>query len=151
MMRPIATRLCSIDMNSWRSAGLNAQVSTTCCPFVLTTRALCPRRRCNALPRRTGISIICCLPSWSSARGSLDRRAIAAAGHQAILEVGILAQGVDEKIRRDDQRQYEHEPDQCRPAAVGLITIVVRIAHIGTLPGGRTSGKRASVAGECKN
>src|SRR6266481_4949906 len=39
MIRPIATRLCSIDMNSLRSAALNAQVSTTCCPLVLATRA----------------------------------------------------------------------------------------------------------------
>jgi len=57
MIRPIATRLCSIDMNSAMSSARNAQVSTTCCPVVLITRTVWPRRSRAALPRRAGISI----------------------------------------------------------------------------------------------
>ena len=52
-----------------------------------------------------------------------------AAGHQAVLEVGILAQSVDEEISRDDERQHEHEADQCRPAAVRFVAIVGRLRH----------------------
>src|ERR1051325_2055574 len=130
MIRPIATRLCSIDMNSLRSASLNAQLSTTCCPFVLTTRAFCPRRRCSAFPRRAGISIIFASLNWLAAGWGFDHRAaIAAAGHQAILEIGVLAQRVDEKIRRDNQREHEQKPDQRWTATVGLIVIVLRLAH----------------------
>ena len=35
--RAKAVRVCSIDMNSDGSAALNAQVSTTCWPWVLIT------------------------------------------------------------------------------------------------------------------
>src|SRR6516164_8047519 len=58
MIRPIATRLCSIDMNSRMSSALNAQVSTTCCPLVLTTLTVWPLETRVALPWRAGISII---------------------------------------------------------------------------------------------
>ena len=58
MIWPMATRLCSIDMNSPRSPALNAQASTTCWPFVLTTLTCWPWRMRAALPRRAGISIM---------------------------------------------------------------------------------------------
>src|ERR1700744_1947755 len=44
-------------MNSARSARLNAQVSTTCSPWVLMTVTVCPALTIAALPRRAGISI----------------------------------------------------------------------------------------------
>src|SRR5258707_430173 len=177
MIRPIATRLCSIDMNSLRSTALKAQVSTTCWPLVLTTRAFWPRRRRSALPWRAFISIMLassgfgdpilplprasfrgaalprgrnpysrgpCLwipglspfrreqdsrltvrrirdapgpsrndipgnnavPALSPAGRRLDRGAVPAAGHQAILEIGVLAQRRDQEIGGDDQRQH---------------------------------------------
>src|SRR5258708_2284815 len=51
-------RVCSFDMNSPRSALLNAQVSTTCSPWVLITVTTCPAATIAALPRRAGISIL---------------------------------------------------------------------------------------------
>src|SRR5450432_2075232 len=50
-------RVCSFDMNSPRSARLNAQVSTTCSPWVLMTVTICPAETKAALPRLAGISI----------------------------------------------------------------------------------------------
>src|SRR5260370_7842172 len=44
-------------MNSPRSARLNAQVSTTCSPWVLMTVTICPADTKTALPRLAGISI----------------------------------------------------------------------------------------------
>ena len=57
MMRPSDVRECSMDMNSVGSSRRNAQVSTTCCPWVLMTRTLRPRPRKAALPRRAGMVI----------------------------------------------------------------------------------------------
>src|SRR5712691_4794289 len=50
-------RVCSFDMNSPRSPRLNAQVSTTCSPWVLMTVTTWPAATIAALPRRAGISI----------------------------------------------------------------------------------------------
>src|ERR1700752_4749954 len=44
-------------MNSPRSARLNAQVSTTCSPWVLMTVTVCPAETKAAFPRRAGISM----------------------------------------------------------------------------------------------
>ncbi|VVT60167.1 hypothetical protein BOS5A_210958 [Bosea sp. EC-HK365B] len=52
----IAARLCSIERCSSTSAALKAQVSTTCLPWVLTTRTLSPRLTLAATPLRAGIS-----------------------------------------------------------------------------------------------
>src|SRR5450631_4744482 len=53
----LCARVCSFDMNSPRSARLNAQVSTTCSPWVLMTVTVCPAKTKAALPRLAGISI----------------------------------------------------------------------------------------------
>src|ERR1051326_7804047 len=136
MMRPIATRLCSIDMNSRMSSVQNAQVSTTCWPCVLTILTVWPRRRRAALPLRAGISIMpppwcCCLSAFGR---HLDRRTVLATGHQAILHIGVLPQRVDQEIGGDDQHRDQGEPEQRRPAAVmlGLLAIaaiVLRARH----------------------
>src|SRR5215510_530217 len=55
MMWPICGRVCSIDMNSWRSSALKAQVSTTCVPWVLIILTCWPFVTRAALPRRAGI------------------------------------------------------------------------------------------------
>ena len=81
------------------------------------------------------------IAALAPARRYLDRRAVPAAGHQAILEVRVLAQRGDQEIRPDDQQQHEGEPDHCRPAAVGFVAIIVRITHAGTLPGGCVARK----------
>ena len=91
MIRPIATRLCSIDMNSRKSSALNAQVSTTCWPVVLITLTTSPLRRRAALPWRAGISIMLSSTCWladecsrellSAAGRDLDRRAVGPPGH----------------------------------------------------------------------
>ena len=80
-------------------------------------------------------------PSLSPARRRLDRRAVAAARHQAILQIGILAQGGDQEIRADDQQQHDNKTDHRRPSAVGFVAIIVRITHAGTLPGGCVARK----------
>ena len=46
-----------MDMNSVKSSRRKAQVSTTCCPWVLITRTLCPRATKAALPRRAGMVV----------------------------------------------------------------------------------------------
>jgi hypothetical protein len=68
--------------------------------------------------------------------------------HQAILEVGFLAQCRDEKIRGDDQYEHDDKPDQSRPPVVGFMAVVVRITHAGTLPGIPSSGKRSRAGRE---
>src|SRR5215813_4475394 len=55
MIRLRAVLVCSMDIHSPRSALLKAQVSTTCCPWVLMILMCWPRLRDTALPRRAGI------------------------------------------------------------------------------------------------
>src|SRR5882672_8138352 len=64
----LCARVCSFDMNSFRSARQNAQVSTTCSPWVLMTVMICPASANAALPRRAGISMrrsLTTRASWS--------------------------------------------------------------------------------------
>src|ERR1700722_18803845 len=65
----LCARVCSFDMNSPRSARLNAQVSTTCSPWVLMTVMVCPAATKAALPRRAGISILVCVILGASRSG----------------------------------------------------------------------------------
>ena len=53
----VCARVCSIDMNSVGSSRLNAQVSTTCWPCVLTTLTWLAFGTSAALPLRAGISM----------------------------------------------------------------------------------------------
>jgi len=62
--------------------------------------------------------------------------------HQAILEVGVLAQRRDEKVRGDDQHEDNDKPDQSRPAVVRLAIMIVSVAHGETLPVMLHAGKR---------
>ena len=55
MIRPRAVRVCSMDIDSEWSPALNAQVSTTCCPWVFTTFTIWPVFNRHALPLRAGI------------------------------------------------------------------------------------------------
>ena len=54
--RAKAVRVCSMDMNSPGSEALNAQVSTTCWPWVLMTLTSWPASSRQALPWRAGIA-----------------------------------------------------------------------------------------------
>src|SRR6185312_14286821 len=53
----LCARVCSLELNSPRSARLKAHVSTTCSPWVLMTVTVWPADTNAALPRRAGISI----------------------------------------------------------------------------------------------
>src|SRR5271167_1992263 len=142
MIRPIATRLCSIDMNSRKSSALNAQVSTTCWPVVLMILTTWPRLRRAALPLRAGISIMlssaCGLaglranrawrPSFAAGR-DLDRRAIGPTGHQAILETRFLLQRMHQIECGDDQRQHHDHPGHRRGSRSFAALVVGGLGH----------------------
>src|SRR5579863_6918462 len=114
MIRPIATRLCSIDMNSVMSSAQNDQVSTTCWPVVLMTRTVWPRRRRIALPRRAGISISTALPpcwprSWRALEAEIGEAGVERLGLGA-LQGAILAGRDDRRVFGAGRRLARGEP-----------------------------------------
>src|SRR5215472_2842684 len=77
-------------------------------------------------------------------RRQVERCAIAAARGEAVLELPLVAQGIDEIIGRNDENRANHQADQRGAPAAAFIRLVRIIAHVRHTAGRRPPWARAS-------